>query len=235
LLGELAAGRWRPAAWQRFLARSTLISAQAALARPSAAAELTGLHLVFWWASRRRTGSRASRAWVAASWALAVAHLGLLGQRRSLGLANALTLVRANLPAIGAGRLLGPVALATDLLDGRIARQRGQVTRFGGYADSLADAAFWTWFAARHESSPALRTAAVTVWAAPALAVAAASFARGEMASHPRPVVMRPAAALQAVLVIRVMRPRGIPAWGPGRARRARAGQRSRAAPAESG
>jgi phosphatidylglycerophosphate synthase len=40
-------------------------------------------------------------------------------------------------------------ALASDLIDGRIARRSDAVTLFGVHADSLADAAFWTWFALR--------------------------------------------------------------------------------------
>ena len=95
---------------------------------------------------------------------------------------------------------------------GRLARRLGQVTEFGGYADSLADAAFWPWFAARHEQSRALRVTAIAAWVAPAVAVAATSLARGKMTDTPRPVLVRPAAALQAVLTVRAL-------WPPQRSR----------------
>jgi CDP-alcohol phosphatidyltransferase len=78
----------------------------------------------------------------------AVTHLGLLGQRRSLGAANAVTLARGCLPALADGRWTGGAALAADFLDGQLARRRGEATVFGSYADTIADAAFWNWFAA---------------------------------------------------------------------------------------
>jgi len=74
---------------------------------------------------------------------------------------------------------------------------------FGSYADTLADAAFWTWFAARHEPSRMLRAAAFAAWAAPAAAVAVLSVARGQMADIPRPALVRPAAPLAVLLVVR--------------------------------
>nr|WP_315889928.1 CDP-alcohol phosphatidyltransferase family protein [Streptomyces sp. P9(2023)] len=37
--------------------------------------------------------------------------------------------------------------------DGRLARRQATVSPFGDYADSFADAAFWTWLALRHEPS----------------------------------------------------------------------------------
>lgn len=101
--------------------------------------------------SRRGGGGRA---WVVVSWALAITHLGLLGPRRSLGAANLVTVARANLPALATGRWTSVVMVTGDMLDGRLARRRGEVTVFGCYADSIADAACWTWFAARHEPQP---------------------------------------------------------------------------------
>jgi hypothetical protein len=98
-------------------------------------------------------GARARRGWAE----LAATHLG---QRRSPGAANAITLARANLPALAGGRWTGPAVLAVDLLDGQLARRRGEVTVFGSCSDTIADAVFWTWFAARHEPSMMLRTAA---------------------------------------------------------------------------
>lgn len=52
---------------------------------------------------------------------------------------------------------------------------------FGSYADTIADAAFWTWFAARHEPSSRLRAAAFAAWAAPVAAAAVLGVARGTM------------------------------------------------------
>jgi hypothetical protein len=217
LLAGLRAGGWRPRAWARFLARSACLSCEAAAARPRAAAEVTALHAVLFGLTRvarpaRASGSRQQagrcrgRAWVTVSWLLAITHLGLLGERRSLGLANVLTLARACLPALGPGRWSAAAAVASDLLDGRLARGRGEVTAFGAYADSLADTAFWTWFAARYEPSRVLRAAVLATWAAPAAAVTGASLARGRMAEAPRPAVIRPAAALAAVLAARAVR-----------------------------
>jgi hypothetical protein len=204
LLAGLAAGRWRPAAWGRLTCRAAVMSYQAAVQRPRAAAEVTALHAAVLLLGRG--GGRAGGAWTGLSWLLAVTHLGLLGQRRSLGAANAVTLARGCLPALAAGRWTGPAVLAADALDGQLARRRGEATVFGSYADTLADAAFWTWFAARHEPSPALRAAAFAAWAAPAAAVAAVavlSVARGQMTDVPRPALVRPAAPLAVLLVVR--------------------------------
>jgi phosphatidylglycerophosphate synthase len=198
LLSGLAAGRWRPAAWGRFACRAAVMSCQAAAARPRAAGEVTALHAAVLLLARGR-----GRTWTGLSWLLAVTHLGLLGERRSLGAANAVTLARGCLPALAAGRWTGPCVLAADFLDGQLARRRGESTVFGSYADTLADAAFWTWFAARHEPSRMLRAAAAAAWAAPAAAIAVASVARGQMTDMPRPALVRPAAPLAVVLAVR--------------------------------
>lgn len=89
------------------------------------------------------------------------------------------TLLRANLPALApeAGRWLGAAALGLDLADGRLARARHTETVFGHYADALADTAFWTWYARRHEPSRLLRAAALAAWAAPVVAVSSVSVA----------------------------------------------------------
>lgn len=212
LLAGLREGGWRPRAWARFLARSACLSCAAATVRPRAAAEVTALHAVLFGliqstGSRQKADSCRGRAWVAVSWLLAITHLGLLGEHRSLGLANVLTLARASLPAFGPGRWAGAAAVAGDVLDGVLARGRGDVTAFGAYADALADTAFWTWFAARYEPSRVLRAAVLATWAAPAVAVTGASLALGRMAEAPRPAVIRPAAALAAVLAARALRP----------------------------
>jgi hypothetical protein len=201
LLGGLRAGRWTPRAWAGLLAQSVSMSVQAAAVRPRAAAEVTMVHATLLGLSSRGRG----RAWVTASWALAITHLGLLGPRRSLGAANLVTLARANLPAVAAGRWTSAAMVAGDLLDGRLARRRAEVTVFGSYADSVADAAFWTWFAARHEPSRLLRGAALAAWTAPPAALAAISVTRGTMPDVPRPALIRPAAALAGILTARAI------------------------------
>lgn len=198
LLAGLREGRWRPSAWGRFLGRSAALSCRAAADRPRAAAEVTALH-----AAVLVLGPRCGRAWAAASWLLAITHLGLLGPRGSLGPANAVTLARANLPALAGGRWTGVAALAADVLDGQLARGRGEETMFGGYADSVADAAFWTWFAARHEPSRGVRAAAFAAWTTPVLAGVALTLARGAVTVPPRHIFLRPSASVAALLVFR--------------------------------
>jgi phosphatidylglycerophosphate synthase len=200
LLSGLRAGRWRPNAWAWFLAAATRRSLAQAVAHPRAAAEVTVLHLAV-----HAAGGRPAGRWTAGCWALAVTHLGLLGERRSIGVANAVTLLRANLPVLAAGRWLGAVAVASDLLDGCIARRCHSETAFGYHADSLADAAFWTWYGLHGESSRAVRLAVIAAWAVPVAAVTAASIARGGMIDPPRPAVLRPAAALQLALAARAL------------------------------
>ncbi|MBB2504011.1 CDP-alcohol phosphatidyltransferase family protein [Amycolatopsis echigonensis] len=204
MLAGLRAGRWGLPAWARFVALSTRRSVHQARRRPRALVEVTALHVVFALLAGRR-----GRRWTAVSWALAASHLGMLEGRRSLGVPNVITLLRANLPVLGGPvRWLGVVALASDLLDGRLARRTGTQTAFGGYADSLADAVFWTWFVARHERDRSVRVAALAVWVVPVVIVTVASVAGGQMVDAPRPVLWRPAAAMQAMIAVRaVLRP----------------------------
>ncbi len=204
LLSGLHAGRWRPRAWRELLARSASESGRQALARPWALVEVTALHGLIYALTCHRAGSRAA-VWTATSWVLSATHLGMLGPRRSLGPANVLTLLRANLPALAphAPGWLGALALASDLVDGRLARSQQSATAFGQYADSFADAVFWTWYTARREPSRLVRVAAVAAWIVPVAVVAAASFARGRMVDPPRPRVLRPAAVMQTVLAVR--------------------------------
>jgi CDP-alcohol phosphatidyltransferase len=203
-LAELRASGWRPTGWACFLARTTVRSVHQVAVHPRAAVEATALHGAFLLLGRNR---RRTAWWVGTSWAMAVTHLGLLGRRRSVGWPNAISLARANLPVTGdrLGDWLGLAALATDKLDGTLARRSGP-TMFGFYADSLADAAFWIWFGTRRDPSRLVRAATLAAWAAPVAAVGAASIAKGEMVAAPRPTLLRPAAALQAVLAVRALR-----------------------------
>jgi phosphatidylglycerophosphate synthase len=184
------------------LCRAAQRSAQQARLHPRALAEVTVLHAVL-----AAVAPRKRAAWTLSSWALAASHLGMLEHRSSIGLAGAVTLIRANLPTFGEHRWLAAVALASDLIDGRIARRLGTVSPFGAAADSLADAAFWVWFVHRHEPSRWVRTAALLAWAMPVVSVTAASVRRGQMVDAPRSSLLRPAAALQAILTARAVRP----------------------------
>lgn len=125
LLGELHAGRWRPWAWRRFLSAAVIRSASQAAAHRQALVEASPLHGLFIVLAGRRTDPPARWRWIATSWALSALHLGLLESRPALGVANTLTLARANLPATGAGlgRWLGVAALTTDFVDGKFARR----------------------------------------------------------------------------------------------------------------
>lgn len=202
VLADLRAARWSPRGWARFLAESAERSVAEAVRRPLAAAEVTALHAAVFTA---RPGW-----WAPVSWLLPVTHLGLLGERSTLGWANRLSLVRGLLPAVAAERApwLAGAALATDWADGRVARAE-LPTAFGFYADALADAAFWTWFALRHERSWTLRAAAVTAWALPAAGVTVIYLAGGRSTDYPRLVVVRNASVvLQVWLAARVLRNR---------------------------
>ncbi|MDQ0213097.1 CDP-alcohol phosphatidyltransferase family protein [Arthrobacter bambusae] len=183
LLRGLRDEGWGLTAWSHFLGRSTLRSVRQAIHRAPALAEATVLHTGLAVAAHPR-----HRRWVAASWLLTVTHLGMLENRRTLGPANVLTLIRANLPALEdhLGPLLPILALTTDFLDGWISRSTDTETPFGRYADFLADAALWNWYAARHEPSRSLRIAAFAAWALPIGAVATSSFAGSRMKDIPR-------------------------------------------------
>jgi hypothetical protein len=203
-LAELRSSGWQPSGWLRFLVRVSARSAEQVASHPRAATEVTALHAAFLCVAPHH---RRARWWVGTSWAMAITHLGLLGARRSMGWPNAISLARANLPVTGRilGRWLGVAALVSDNLDGTLARRAGP-TMFGFYADSLADAAFWTWFGGRRDPSRLVRGAALAAWAAPVIAVGAASIAKGEMVDSPHPLFLRPAAAMQAMVALRALR-----------------------------
>ncbi|MFI1940869.1 CDP-alcohol phosphatidyltransferase family protein [Streptomyces purpureus] len=208
LLSELREGTTAPVAVARFLAHAARRSLAQAARRPRALAELTALHAALYVPARDR---RPGRGWVTASWALAAAHLGLLEHRTRLSAADLLTLTRANLPALpgGTSRASGMVALCLDIADGHLARRQGTASPFGQYADTFADAAFWTWLTLRHEPSRPARAAAAAAWLLPVATVTTAAIRRGRMPDPPRPVLLRPAAALQVVIALRhLTRPR---------------------------
>ena len=202
LLAVLHDGGWRPRAWIRFIDLATRRSVHQAIVNPRPLLESTAIHVVFALLTRRR-----GLLWVAASWIMAVTHLGMLGDRRSIGIPNALTLIRGNLPAIDhrIGRSLPVISLATDFADGKIARATGNVTPFGTQADFLADTAFWTWFIVRHEPSRAVKIGTLASWALPVVAIAAASITKGRMLDVPRSAWFRPAAAMEIFIGIRAI------------------------------
>lgn len=128
------------------------------------------------------------------TWSLTITHLGLLGEENTtLGWPNRLSLLRANLPALGDRHpsVAALLALGSDFLDGRLARSRGKETGFGAFADGLADVVFWSWFVLRVEPSPAVRALALGLWVAPPVVITAAYFKEGRTIDFPRPQAFR--------------------------------------------
>lgn len=200
LLALARDGGWTMGAWFRLLRAASRRSVEQALIRPRPFFEVTALHLLLAGMAGRR-----GRTWISVSWTLAATHLGLLEDRRSLGPANALTLSRANLPAVGhrLGGWVPALALASDFVDGKLARATGTESSFGQYADFLADTAVWTWFGLRHETSRTLQLAALAAWVAPVAVVLSGSLLRGRMVDVPRRWWFRPAATVQLILAAR--------------------------------
>jgi hypothetical protein len=199
ILAELAAGRFRPSAWASFMGRSLARSVDQVRKRPTAAMEVTGIHLLL--------GRGGSRRWAWVSWFLCITHLGLLGERSTLGWANRLTMLRALLPALAPdSRWMSLVALATDFADGRLARRGGE-SAFGAFADPLADGFFWSWFALRWEPNRLLRWAPLTLFATSVGGISIGYFARGRVINYPRPVALRYlSGATQIIFVLRTLR-----------------------------
>ena len=181
--------------------------------RPQALLELAALHVGL--AVVRRQRGVDGLAWISCSWALSVTHLGLLEQRRRISLADVLTLTRANLPAVApeATAFVASAAVLTDVLDGPVARILATTTPFGRDADTLADAAFWSWFLLRHEPNRVVRALGLAVTSMRVPLVVAASVARGRMVDVPRTRWLRPVAVVQGILLARALasRVRGAP------------------------
>lgn len=202
LLRDLAAGRWRPAAWAQFLGAAAGRSVDQARLHPRALAEVSALHGLL-----LAVAPPSGRRWVSTSWLLASTHLGLLEDRSHLGPADLLTLARGSLPAVVSARhpWLAGLAMATDFVDGRLARHTGTTTPFGAYADVFADASFWIWFTTDRADGRGVRGAAVLTWLLPVGAVTALSIGRGRMVDAPRPRWIRPAATLQVLITGRAL------------------------------
>lgn len=202
LLDGLREQRFGPAAWGRFAVDTTARSILEARKRPRAVVEATAVH-----AAMAALAHPRGRAWVLTSWLMTVTHLGMLEERRTMGAPNLLTIARATLPAASA-RLGGAVpvlALATDFVDGKLARGTGTVTRFGTQGDYLSDTVLWTWFVLKHEPSTAWRVITFAAWAAPVAALAAVSFARGGVVDLPRSAWVRPAAVVEVIIGARAI------------------------------
>jgi CDP-alcohol phosphatidyltransferase-like enzyme len=199
ILAELAARHFAPTAWVRFMGRSLARSVDEVRIRPTAAAELTAIHLV--------AGAAGSWRWALTSWFLCITHLGLLGDSPSLGWPNRLTLLRALLPSLAPHwPKASVIALATDFADGRLARAGGK-SAFGAFADPIADGVFWSWYALRWEHNSWLRWVPITLFTGSTAAIATGYFARGRTIDYPRPMAVRYlSAAVQIMLAVRTVR-----------------------------
>ena len=147
LLDTLRARRFTPTAWWDFLAESFARARRTRARRPGVVAQ-----------SRRwcAAGFAAAlplgpvpAAWAAVWWAMIDWHLGMVetadGRPRRLAAADALTLTRLwSAPMVRRHPSVPLVAavMATDLLDGPLARRAGP-TRFGRDFDGAADAALF--------------------------------------------------------------------------------------------
>jgi len=203
LLGRLRQRGFGARALGAFVADATLRSIREARKRPIALAEATAVHV-----GMAALAHPYGRVWVLTSWLMTVTHLGMLEERRRMGLPNLLTVARANLPAaearLGTARIVA-LALVTDFVDGKLARSTGTVTRFGMQGDYLADAALWTWFTLKHERSRAWQVATFAAWAIPVAGLTVASFAKGGIVDLPRSRWLRPAAAVEVLIGARVL------------------------------
>ncbi len=199
ILGELAGRRYGLRAWMDFLGRSLERSFEQVRNRPAAAAEVTGLHALAALVGRRP--------WALVSWWLCITHLGLLGERQTLGWPNRLTVLRGLLPAMAPdSRWTALAAMAADFADGHLA-QEGRESAFGAFADPIADGVFWSWFALRWERNPYFRWAPLALFAATAGSIGTVYFVRGHTIDYPRPNLIRYAsAATQILLTIRAWR-----------------------------
>lgn len=199
ILGELSSRRFRPSAWAAFIGRSLVRAVAQLRIRGAAATEVTVIHVL--------ASAAGSRWWAFTSWFLCITHLGLLGERSTLGWPNRMTLLRALLPSLApSSRWTSLVAMATDFADGHLAR-RGEESAFGAYADPIADGAFWSWYALRWEPNRWLRWVPITLFAASIAGISAAYFARGRSVDYPRPMsVQYASAAGQILLALRSLR-----------------------------
>ena len=225
VLAELRAAGYRPRAWARFVQRSLLFARERRVDRSRehrATLALGSVGLAAWLGV-----GLAGRPWLAAAgagWWIATAlmidwHLGMLeddsGRRTDgLGPANALTFLRAGTPPAvfalfgsSAGVAILVAAAMSDLLDGWLARRRGETTRLGRWLDGSVDglvigaAALGAW---RAGLAPGWLAGLIVLrLAAPWLVVTVATFARARTPDPRRLVSGRiPGLVLLAGLVL---------------------------------
>ncbi|MEW6581343.1 MAG: CDP-alcohol phosphatidyltransferase family protein, partial [Actinomycetota bacterium] len=156
VLADLRAARYTPRAWHAFLAASFARARATAAGRRAERRQVAVLALAgaAAWGATAATGHLVLAAAGLAWWGLLVVmldwHLGMLerpdGSRvPRLGAANVLAALRAGsvplLPALDrTGLAAALVALGiTDIVDGPLARRRGEVTRLGAWLDGTAD------------------------------------------------------------------------------------------------
>jgi phosphatidylglycerophosphate synthase len=212
-LEHLRRGHFRPSAWRRFLARTFERARAERRVRPQAhrqvvlaaivAAAAWTVAAVLW----EPVPAAAGAAWSIGVALMADWHLGMLDGQRRLGAATVVTLGRGALvPVLAfvpptAIALLYAAARASDLVDGRLARARGESTRLGAWLDGSVDALLLA-----AAAGAALAHGALTVPAAaaalgrallPAVAIAGAAFVRAEV---PRPRRLPGSVAAAAVL-----------------------------------
>ncbi len=156
VLAALRAGRFRPRAWHTFLAASFERARDQRGIHLRAHRQVLALGAIggITWGAVALTGhgalSVAGTAWLIVLLLMVDWHLGMLESADGralgrLGLANVVTIVRgASLPVLFvldpealAGALVGLVAL--DVLDGVLARGRGESTRLGAWLDGSLD------------------------------------------------------------------------------------------------
>jgi phosphatidylglycerophosphate synthase len=119
-----------------------------------------------------------------------------------------MTLLRGSLPSLApASRWTSLAALATDFVDGRLAR-RGEESAFGAFADPIADGIFWSYYALRWGPNRWLRWVPITLFAGSAAVISVAYFARGRAIDYPRLTVVRYASGVaQIMLAVRTLHP----------------------------
>ena len=157
VLGALRAARFRPVAWIRFLACSFERAAEARSRRRREHLQLllVGGAGVAGWAAVGAVGhvwlALAGAAWVALLVAMVDWHLGMLEDDtgralRGIGLPNWLAVARGGvvpllvvLPPVWLVVVLVPAGLG-DVVDGRLARARGETSRMGIWLDGGIDA-----------------------------------------------------------------------------------------------
>jgi CDP-diacylglycerol--glycerol-3-phosphate 3-phosphatidyltransferase len=226
LLAGLHSARYRPRAWIRFLAASFERARERRLLhrrahRQTLALETAGLAA---WAAVGASGRPVLGA-AGAAWWLGVTvmldwHLGMLERpdgspTRGLGPANTLTLAR--LAVVPLLPLLTPPALAVallavgglDVLDGRIAGARDEVTRLGFWLDGVADGALLgtaAVVAARAGLLPWWATGLVVArYVVPWISIATIYFAAKPPAHRRRQATLLPGFVLFAGLVLAML------------------------------